>query len=144
MSGVVSEPDSNCGKFHGEDIRNASTVRSDCVHILIVCGLRSQLEPLHVANHTDFMDGGQTQGGRLPPADFAGAAVGGGATLAEVSNSVAILDYTIETLARVPVAYRGGLGCSNPLPPKFQSFDKVEPDCKLSGKCLVFLFQHPN
>ena len=34
-------------------------------------------------------------------------------------------------------------GGSNP-PPKFRSFDKVEPDCKLSGKCLVFLFQHPN
>ena len=29
-------------------------------------------------------------------------------------------------------------------PPKFRSFDRVEPDCKLSGKCLVFLFQHPN
>ena len=28
--------------------------------------------------------------------------------------------------------------------PKFRSFDKVEPHCKLSGKCLVFLFQHPN
>ena len=27
-------------------------------------------------------------------------------------------------------------------PPKFRSFDKVEPDCKLSRKCLVFLFQH--
>ena len=27
--------------------------------------------------------------------------------------------------------------------PKFRSFDEVEPDCKLSGKCLVFLFQHP-
>ena len=29
-------------------------------------------------------------------------------------------------------------------PPKFRSFDKVEPDFKLSGKCLVFLFQHPD
>jgi hypothetical protein len=29
-------------------------------------------------------------------------------------------------------------------PPKFRSFDTVEPDCKLSGKCLVFVFQHPN
>ena len=29
-------------------------------------------------------------------------------------------------------------------PPKFRSFDKVEPDCKLSRKCLVFLLQHPN
>ena len=36
----------------------------------------------------------------------------------------------------------GGWGV-NP-PPKFRSFDKVEPDCKLSGKCLMFLFQHPN
>jgi hypothetical protein len=45
----------------------------------------------------------------------------------------------------VPVAYRGGLGCSNPPPPpKFRSFDRVEPDWKLSGKCLVFLLQHPN
>ena len=39
---------------------------------------------------------------------------------------------------------RGGVGVFKPPPPKFQSFDKVEPDCKLSGKCLVFLFQHPN
>ena len=29
-------------------------------------------------------------------------------------------------------------------PPKFRSFEKVELDCKLSGKCLEFLFQHPN
>jgi hypothetical protein len=29
-------------------------------------------------------------------------------------------------------------------PPKIPKFYKVEPDCKLSGKCLVFLFQHPN
>ena len=41
------------------------------------------------------------------------------------------------------VAYRGGFGGFNP-PLKFLSFDKVEPDCKLSGKCLVFLFQHGN
>ena len=32
----------------------------------------------------------------------------------------------------------------NPPPLKIWSFDKVEPDCKLSRKCLVFLFQHPN
>ena len=39
----------------------------------------------------------------------------------------------------------GGFGVFNSPPhPKFRSFDKVEPDCKLSGKCLVFLFQHPN
>ena len=37
----------------------------------------------------------------------------------------------------------GGFGVFK-TPPKFQSFDKVEPGCKLSGKCLVFLFQHPN
>ena len=37
-----------------------------------------------------------------------------------------------------------GLDGSNLPPPKFRRFDKVEPDCKLSGKCLVFLFQHPN
>ena len=29
-------------------------------------------------------------------------------------------------------------------PPKFRSFDKAAFDCKLSRKCLVFLFQHPN
>ena len=37
-----------------------------------------------------------------------------------------------------------GLGGSTSPTPKFRSFDKVEPDRKLSGKCLVFLFQHPN
>jgi len=42
------------------------------------------------------------------------------------------------------VAYRGGFGDLNVPPPKFRTFDKVEPDCKLSGKCLVFLFQNPN
>ena len=35
-------------------------------------------------------------------------------------------------------------GVQFPPPRKFRSFDKVEPDCKLSGKCLVFLFQLPN
>jgi hypothetical protein len=41
------------------------------------------------------------------------------------------------------VAYRGGVwGVQTP--PKFRSFDRVEPDCKLSGKCLVLLFQHLN
>ena len=37
-----------------------------------------------------------------------------------------------------------GLGGSNTPLPKCRSSDKVEPDCKLSRKCLVFLFQHPN
>ena len=54
------------------------------------------------------------------------------------------------TLHNIPeaVAYGGGggggFGGFKPPPPKFRSFDKVEPDCKLSRKCLVFLFQHPN
>ena len=41
---------------------------------------------------------------------------------------------------------RGGLGGFNPPrpPPKSRSFDEVEPDCKLSGKCSEFIFQHPN
>jgi hypothetical protein len=43
---------------------------------------------------------------------------------------------------------RGG-GCSNfPPPPKFQSFDKAEPNSQFRGKytrnCLVFLPHHPN
>ena len=42
----------------------------------------------------------------------------------------------------ISVAYRGGFGALNP--PNFRSFDKVEPDCKFSGKCSVFLFQHTN
>ena len=45
------------------------------------------------------------------------------------------------------VAYRGGEGgwvVQTPPSSKFRSFDKVESDCKLSGKYLVFLFQHRN
>ena len=38
----------------------------------------------------------------------------------------------------------GDFGGSTPLPPKFRSFDKVEPECKLSAKCLLFQFQHNN
>ena len=38
---------------------------------------------------------------------------------------------------------RGGEG-QTPPPTTFRSYDKVKPDCKLSRKCLVFLFQHPN
>ena len=40
----------------------------------------------------------------------------------------------------------GGFGVFKPLPPlpKFRSFDKVEPGCKLSGIFLVFLFLYPN
>ena len=36
------------------------------------------------------------------------------------------------------------MGVFKPPPREFRSFDKVKPDCKLSGKCSVFLFQHPN
>jgi hypothetical protein len=42
------------------------------------------------------------------------------------------------------VAYRGGVGVFNPLPLQSRSFDKAAFDYKLSGKYLVFLFQHPN
>ena len=38
----------------------------------------------------------------------------------------------------------GRLGRFNPPLPKFRSFDKVEPECKLGGKCLVFLIQQNN
>ena len=39
----------------------------------------------------------------------------------------------------------GGFGVFKPPPhPKLRNFDKAAFDCKLSGKCLVFLFQHPN
>ena len=31
----------------------------------------------------------------------------------------------------------GGFGVLSSLTLKFQSFDEVEPDCKLSGKCCV-------
>ena len=37
-----------------------------------------------------------------------------------------------------------GVQTPPPPPPKFRSFDKAAFDCKLSGKCLVFLFKHPN
>ena len=45
----------------------------------------------------------------------------------------------------LPMAYRkgGGWGGSTP-PPEIRSFDKVGPGCKLSGNCLVFLFQNAN
>jgi hypothetical protein len=36
----------------------------------------------------------------------------------------------------------GGFGGVNP--PEIPKFYKVEPDCKLSGNCLVFLFKHSN
>ena len=42
------------------------------------------------------------------------------------------------------IQWRAGGGGGLTPPPKFRSFDKVEPDCKLSGKRSVFLFQHSN
>ena len=55
-----------------------------------------------------------------------------------------IVKYIFTALLVSGVPRGRGFGGFNPPPPKFRSFDKVEPDCKLSGKCLVFLFQHPN
>ena len=55
------------------------------------------------------------------------------------------IDYpNIPSASGVPMD--GGFGEIQTLPPpqKFGSFDKVETDCKLSGKCLVFLFHHPD
>ena len=49
------------------------------------------------------------------------------------------------THAHSGVPSGGGWGVKPPTPhPKFRSFDTAAFDCKLSGKCLVFLFQHPN
>ena len=56
--------------------------------------------------------------------------------------------YTV-TMVSIVQWCNGGGGFQTP-PTKFRSFDKVEPDCKLCRKCLVFLFllnlgrQHPN
>ena len=49
-------------------------------------------------------------------------------------------DYGIMCNSGVPRGRIWGV----PPPPKFRSFDTVEPDYKLSRKYLVFLFQHPN
>jgi hypothetical protein len=37
----------------------------------------------------------------------------------------------------------GGGGVQTPFS-EIPKFDRVEPDCILSGKCSVLLFQHPN
>ena len=50
-------------------------------------------------------------------------------------------DILVNIVSGVP---REGWGVQTPSPPKFRSFDKVELDCKVSRKCLVFLFQHRN
>ena len=55
--------------------------------------------------------------------------------------------YILFELTSLAVAYRReswGVQTLPPPLPKFRSFDKAAFDCKLSGKCLVFLFQHPN
>jgi hypothetical protein len=51
---------------------------------------------------------------------------------------------TLEICQGVPRGGRVFKPPPHPHPAKFRSFDKVEPDWKLSGKCLVFLFQHPD
>jgi hypothetical protein len=53
-----------------------------------------------------------------------------------------LLNASVDFDGGVPRGEFGG-GFKHP-PPKFRIFDRVEPGCKLSGKCLVFLFQHPN
>jgi hypothetical protein len=55
-------------------------------------------------------------------------------------NIIPLLPNTMDHQWRA----EGGIGGSNRPPPKIPKFYKVEQDCKLSGKCLVFLFQHPN
>ena len=70
------------------------------------------------------------------------------ATYRDADLKILEMGEIISTYCRA-VAYRGrgkfGVVQTPPRPPpKFRSLDKVEPDCKLSGKCLVFLFQHPN
>jgi hypothetical protein len=102
-SGVATEPNSYQRIFWREEISSADTVRQDCKPILFICGIRSQGEPLHIVNLMDFMEGGQTQGRRLPPTDFTCAFLSGGsATLAKVTYSVAKNGDTIVTVARVP------------------------------------------
>ena len=49
--------------------------------------------------------------------------------------------HSQQSISGVPTGRVWGIQTSSPpSPPKFQSFDKVEPVCKLSGKRLVFLF----
>jgi hypothetical protein len=102
-SGVATEPDSYQRIFRREEISSAVTVRGDGKPILFVCGVHRQDEPLHIVNLTELMEGGQTQGGRLPPTDGTCATLlGGSATPAKVPYSVAISGDTIGTVARVP------------------------------------------
>jgi hypothetical protein len=49
---------------------------------------------------------------------------------------------TLKQLSRVQWRIEGG--STLPPSPEIPKFYKVEPDCKLSGKCLVLPFQHPN
>ena len=75
----------------------------------------------------------------------AGVVLGIQTGMCEWSDDRFIQRCGLECFRVIPVAYRGeGLGGLKPPSPNFRSFDKVEPDCKLRGKCLVFLFQHPN
>jgi hypothetical protein len=57
---------------------------------------------------------------------------------------ILVVSFLRANLPEVGGVPRGVVWGVQPPPPKFLSFDKVEPDCKLSGKCIVFLFQQPN
>jgi hypothetical protein len=67
-------------------------------------------------------------------------------SVSETRVNITFLCRRYEGFRRCAVAYRGG--GSTPLPPKFWSFDKAEPNSQFRGKyirnCLVFLFHHPN
>jgi hypothetical protein len=54
-------------------------------------------------------------------------------------SQIILLEYTLQQWRTAGVVWG-----FQPPPPEIPKFYRVEPDCKLSGKCLVFLFQHPN
>ena len=63
-------------------------------------------------------------------------------------NIIRLICYNLQVQYHAYIQWRteGGIWGFQPppLPPKFRNFDKAAFDCKLSGKCLVFLFHHPN
>ena len=68
---------------------------------------------------------------------------GYGVLCSQVESQITVVWDVIRCGSVSGVPRGRGFGVFNP-PPKFRSFDKAAFDCKLSGKCLVFLFQHPN
>ena len=56
---------------------------------------------------------------------------------------VTVKEHLVTAATLSPVAYRGGFWGGSTPPPEIPKLWQVEPDCKLSGKCLMFLFQHP-